>query len=205
MSDITKLKNIINPKVIIPIKPSHTIELHENANITSGQTRNYIITISNVPEESLIIKCDSFPCLSSFISEKGMNCRADYAILHIKDSKPIISIIEITSSKNKKAKSSSQITNQLLGAKSVIEYCKTLLINFKSESILNNPNYSFVTIYGLGRGTQKQPVYPNITGDIGKKPDTPIEYLKPSSDALRFEMLFNSTVFSKKNRKFKKK
>ena len=60
---------------------------------------------------------------------------------------------------------------------------------------LSNVDYSFVTITRAGR-TKKTTAYPNIRGNTGRDPKTPINLLNP--DKIYFNMLFNASFSSRK-------
>jgi len=89
--------------------------------------------IDEIPEDSIIIKCDMFPNLKPesptlfFKGNKSMRRRADYAL--VSESKKMIMFFEL----KKDSTNVKKIISQLKGAKCVIDYCEIIAEMFWEE------------------------------------------------------------------------
>jgi len=88
---------------------------------------DYVLTIKQLSENAIIIKCDKFPPAKDFFRGTKNECkRADYII--VLDEPKRILYIELKRSKN--SSSNQEIIAQLKGAKCVINYCNSIMKSF---------------------------------------------------------------------------
>ncbi len=167
MDDFTILQQMIKPAATIPLEEHNgkfKVELIE-------AEQDYSITISNLPEHSLIIKADSFPAPDSIFNGKRGECRrADYIIIANSEKKKVILCIELKKTKADRK----HIEEQLTGAQCLMRYCQTVGEHFwQQHSFLNDYVYRFISIGHISIAKQRT----RITRDAGTH-DTPQNMMK---------------------------
>lgn len=102
---------------------------------------DYRCKVTNIPLDTLVIKCDSFPCTDSFFNSNDKECkRADYILISAVNK--VISIIELKNSKE--SASNTDITAQLKGARCIVEYCDSIISQFLNvKDGLSGYSYKF--------------------------------------------------------------
>lgn len=121
-----------------------TLILFENSNNNQGE-----ITILNVPSDALLIKIDEnkFDVRQIFMSFEGICKKADY-ILITREKKEII-FIELKFPKPKSKNNNidnTDISYQLLGAKCLFDYIKSILENRGFQNTFHNYEFEFAAI-----------------------------------------------------------
>ena len=126
MSAVNALKTILVDDVIIPL----TKEKSKNCCVLSEAKANYSYEIHSVPDDMLVIHCDKFPDTGKFFKGKNNECkRADYVL--ISDSERAIMIFELIKSNSKSA---GKVTDQLKGAKCILDYCESISLEFLGKN-----------------------------------------------------------------------
>ena len=122
MSVLNILRKLILDNVILVPEKNYSCKLPE-------PDSDYAFEIRNLPEDALIIKCDSFPKTAGFFKSNYMECKkADYAL--ISESKKVIMFFELKRSNYTTHKEN---VAQLKGAKCVIDYCGLVAASFLDE------------------------------------------------------------------------
>lgn len=109
----------------------------------------YEFELSQIPEDSIVIKCDTFPNLGEdgskfFKGDNGECKRADYVL--ISESEKVIMLFEFKKSNKSSTKKDKCL--QLKGAKCVVDYCKIIAESFLgTRNIFDGFQYKYYIIY----------------------------------------------------------
>ncbi len=161
MGDFTILRALLKESATLPLVEHYgkqKLELIE-------PMENYMVTIANVPADTIAIKIDKFPTPDALFSCSRGECRrADYAIVST-ESKVIV-FIEL-----KRRKSSErEIIGQLSGAQCVISYCREIGKKFWNQSnFLDGYEYRFVSIGHIGIAKQPTRTKPTSQHDAPER------------------------------------
>lgn len=148
----TILRQVDLPKQINGGK--YAVELKD----TDISGNEYTFKISDVPQDTIIIRADKFPNTGVFFkgsTQTGICQKADYIIISKKSdgSSHRIIIIELTKGTSKDAKF---IIKQLKGAKCILKYCESIIEHFfNKKDILKNAPIHYVAVVNAG-GARKQ-------------------------------------------------
>jgi len=152
--DITVVQGMIKETAVSPLViyyNKHKAVLEE----THGA--DYKIEILNVPEESVLIKTDTFPDTRPFFyGGEGENKRADYMLFSNYKGQSYCLHIEL---KHGKGGSQEGIANQLRGSHCLWKYICDLSVSFHNGNELLNPaiEHRFVSFRDIK--INKKPVY----------------------------------------------
>ena len=135
-------------KTMLKVSAFITIDRNRCVNLTEPQCSSSHLNIHGIPQESIIIKVDSFKSPDSVFEGKNGECsRADYAIISEYAQKKYIVYIEM----KKTTDSEHKRINQLAGAKCFISYCKEIGKFFwKENKFLDGFEDRFVSICHTG-------------------------------------------------------
>ena len=117
----------------MPILSNNKYEIHLKD--TNALTKkNYCFKITNVPENTLVIRADKFPNMKHFFKDDediGLCKKSDYIIISIdKHSNYKVLIVEISSGDNK---SNIFIRQQLKGATCILKYYESICKYYKEQ------------------------------------------------------------------------
>lgn len=99
----------------------------KSVQLKEDQASDSQITISQVPEDAVIIKCDKFPAPTEVLKGEYGECkRCDYIILLLYKGQKYALFIELKRGK----KSEDHIIRQLKGGSCVLDYCRAVLEHF---------------------------------------------------------------------------
>lgn len=141
MSDIDILNQMIQNSAKVVLDESYGKKI---VKLIEPQTGDCCVSIYNIPNETIVIKVDTFKSPNSiFTSCKGECKRADFILITNTESKKVILFIEM---KKKKA-SFDDIKKQLMGAICFFAYCKEIGRRFWSHnSFLEGYKHRFISI-----------------------------------------------------------
>ncbi|MDR1689349.1 MAG: hypothetical protein LBS21_12155 [Clostridiales bacterium] len=156
MNEVKTLKKLLNENSILPIKTDSNNKRYYE--LTEPKF-DYSIKISNPPNDTIVLKCDSFPDTSNFFRGKSGECkRADYIVFS--ESENAVLIMELKYSKD--SSSNKDIIAQLKGAKSILDYCKSIAASFLgNEDFLENYEHRYYKVLSV--------VQPRAFSDIKNK------------------------------------
>ena len=151
-SDIDVLRELFSNSALVPFTKNvygkTEVVLEEPSDATHD---GYSVTISNVPDETIVIKTDRFPSPKTiFKPDKGTCKRADFVIIAYTDKDNWIIYIEL---KKGKGNSEKEIIQQLQGSQCLIAYCREIGQTFWQRSDflkLEKYKHCFVSIRGIG-------------------------------------------------------
>lgn len=112
--------------------------------LTEPQHSQSCVNIYGVPENTIVIKVDTFSSPDAvFAGSRGECKRADYVILSMVDGKKVIIYIEMKATKG----SAEAIIQQLAGAQCFVTYCREIGKSFWMErNFLKGYRHRFVSI-----------------------------------------------------------
>jgi hypothetical protein len=141
MSDIDILSQMLKATVTIPLIEHNG---RKQVYLEEPQCCNSSFTIYDLPENTIVIKADSFKCLENFFDgSKGECKRADFIIMADSPRKKIILCIEMKKTKG----TNKEIIQQLNGAQCLVLYCKHIGIKFWGlRDFLDGYKYRFISI-----------------------------------------------------------
>ena len=135
------------------------------------------ITISQIPDDAIIIKCDQFKAPKSIFKGNSGECkRCDYILLFSYQSKNYALFIEM----KRGNRSSSAIKQQLIGGRCFLDYCCAILKHFhnvKKPFVGYNSRYVCFTKTFIDKRPTKQER--SKTRSVHMKPE---KFLKLSSE-----------------------
>ncbi len=149
MADFEILHEMIVPAAIVPVdstKARRSVCLTEPENTSC-------ITISGLPEKTMIIKTDSFRAPDTwFNGTKGERKRSDFIIIADNGRKKVILYIEMKSSTDPRK----EIIQQLKGAQCVMAYCREVgRVFWERANFLGGYETRFICLKHVG--LQKRP------------------------------------------------
>jgi len=114
---------------------------------------NLTVTLSGLPDDTIVIKADVFKSPDSlFQGSKGECKRADFVIVAHSGKKKVIVCIEMKATKD----SRKEIVQQLTGAQCLVRYCQEIGRQFwRQPDFLEGYLYRFVSIGHLSIAKQK--------------------------------------------------
>ncbi|MFZ3016931.1 MAG: hypothetical protein WA056_00580 [Gallionella sp.] len=141
MPDLDILKQLIHPNAMVPLTVTYG---KKSVELSEPQYPSSVVTVSNVPEDAIVIKVDSFKSPDAvFSNSKGECKRADYVIVSNANNKKRIIFIEIKATKDRE----NSIIKQLTGAKCFMLYCQAIGKEFWNQNdFLKDYKYRFVSI-----------------------------------------------------------
>lgn len=146
------------------------------------------VEITELPDDSIIIKVDYSKPLNILKSVKGQRRRADFAIVSNGEKNKWIICVETQKATGKDPE---DIEQQLRGAECLIGYCKCIGKSFwQSKNFLDGYQYRFVSIVNIN--IDKQTTRPHKLGDQPKKKlhDSPENFREiPGHQSLHFDEL----------------
>jgi len=153
--------------------------------LTEPQYPDCEVTITGVPEDTIVVRADAFKSPDSlFNGSKGECKRADFIVVANDASRKVVLYIEL----KKRTDSSTDIVKQLKGARCLVEYCKEVGREFWGKSgFLCNCTHRFIAITQIRLSKQKTRIKKD--GGIHDRPDN---FLKVSYPNNRLE--FNRLV-----------
>ena len=153
VNDIAILKKMLSDGAQVPLQHvagKTSVELKDK----QGKTT---VEITELPNDSIVIKPDYFKPPNILKSLKGQRRRADFAIIsNVKGEKWIICI----ETQKETGKDAEYIEQQLRGAECLIGYCKYVGKSFwQSEKFLDGYQYRFVSIVNINIDKQTTRFY----------------------------------------------
>lgn len=194
MTDFDTLREILKEEIVIEIENGYygkkMVKLHEPP---CKEHEGYTVTIRQIPNNSVVIKIDSFPAPINIFNcpkegekpekeYKGECKRADFVIITqttIKQkTKNLIIFIELKKGKGDTTK----IIQQLKGAKCVIAYFRSIGMEFwKQQNFLNPNNYEYRFISIRYIGINKKPSFEkNESNQIHNVPENMLKITSPN-------------------------
>lgn len=133
----------------MPILSNNRYEIHLK-DTNASTKKNYCFKITNVPENTLVIRADKFPNMKHFFKDDediGLCKKSDYIIISIdKHSNYKVLIVEISSGDHK---SNIYIRQQLKGATCILKYYESICKYFFNKTVkFNNIHYAGILLIG---------------------------------------------------------
>ena len=146
------------------------------------------VEVTELPNDSIVIKVDYSKPLNILKSVKGQRRRADFAIVSNAEKNKWIICIETQKATGKDPE---DIEQQLRGAECLIGYCKCIGESFwQSKNFLDGYQYRFVSIVNIN--IDKQTTRPHKPGDQPRKKlhNSPEDFREiPGHQSLHFDEL----------------
>ena len=168
MSDMTILKRLLQPNILLPLVDHYD---SKKVILIEHQTQDSWIEIHNMPYDALVIDLDhAFQNQLLFQGHNGECKRADYMI--IAESERKVLFIEMKRS-NAPAL---DIVKQLKGALCVFEYCQVIAREFfKEAAFLQYYQRRFISLRHTGGTKQKTEIErTSPLGTVHDNPDFPL-------------------------------
>jgi hypothetical protein len=145
MSDLDILRQMIKDSVQLQPVDHYGRKMIE---LTEPQHPNCSVTISGLPDDTIVIKADAFSSPSTvFNGSKGECKRADFVIIAHDGDKKTILCIELKAGEGGLEK---EIIQQLAGAQCFVVYCQEIGRLFWDEkNFLKGYKYRFVSIKNI--------------------------------------------------------
>ena len=136
------------------------------------------VKITDIPDDSIVIRAEVFKPPAVFKGSKGERRRADFVIVSNTAAEKWVICIETQAGTGKDPE---DIEQQLRGAECFIGYCKCIGKSFwQSKDFLDGYQYRFVSIVGIGINKQGTRFYKpgnQSSGRLHDNPDTFLEIL----------------------------
>ncbi len=168
MNDIAILKKMLSEGAQVP--------LQQAAGKTSVELKDKKTTveITELPDDSIVIKPDYFKPPNILKSLKGQLKRADFAIVSNAEKNKWIICIE---TQKATGKDSEEVEQQLRGAQCLIGYCKCIGKSFwQSKNFLDGYQYRFVSIVNINVDKQTTRFYKPKNQPKKKLHDSPEDF-----------------------------
>lgn len=139
MDDLQILEEMIRP--LARVEPQQVYDRFV-VNLHEPQAPDSLVTVRNLPHDSIVIKVDSFKAPDDIFNGNAGECkRADYVLISV-ERKTVI-YVEIKRTKD----NFEQIIKQLTGAQCFIHYCREIGKAFwKKSDFLRDYQHRFVSI-----------------------------------------------------------
>ena len=183
--------------------PKFAVRLQQVAGKTSVQLKDKqgktTVEITELPDDSIVIKPDYFKPPNILKSLKGQHKRADFAIISNLNGKKWIICIETQKGTGKNRE---HVEQQLRGAQCLIGYCQCVGKSFwQSAKFLDGYKYRFISISGINIDKQSTRFYKPTNQSAGQLHDTPDTFREFfDRQSLYFEELTISSIVSSKTR-----
>lgn len=143
MNDIAILKEMLTNGVLVPLK--HTTG--KLSVLLKDKQANTSIEISDIPNESIVIRVELFKPPTIFKPQKGLRKRADFIIVSNTQTGKWIICIE---TQKGTGKDPDEVEQQLRGAECFIGYCKCVGKSFwLSTAFLDGYQFRYVSIVNI--------------------------------------------------------
>ena len=141
MTDLNILNNMIKDAAKVSLIDYYG---KKQVKLEEPQSPDASVTIQGMPDNSIVIKADTFRSPDSvFKGTQGECKRADFVIIADVGNKKIIIYIEMKATKN----SGKEIIQQLKGSQCFVAYCQTIGQSFwNAQNFLNGYEHRFVSI-----------------------------------------------------------
>ena len=137
---------------------------------------NTTVNITDLPQNSIVIRAEAFKPPTVFKGSKGERRRADFVIVSNAATEKWIICIETQAGTGKDPE---DVEQQLRGAQCFIGYCKCIGKSFwKSEKFLDDYQYRFVSIVNISIDKQTTRPYKPKSQSGGKLHDNPDTFLE---------------------------
>ena len=174
MNDITILQEILSAGAQVPLQQT----AGECSVTLKDKQAKTTVEITNIPDDSIVIRAEAFKPPTVFKGSKGERRRADFVIVSNTATEKWVICIETQAGTGKDPE---DIEQQLRGAECFIGYCKCIGKSFwQSKDFLDGYQYRFVSIVGIGINKQRTRFYKprNQSGvRLHDNPDTFLEIL----------------------------
>ena len=184
VNDIAILQKMINTGAQVPLQQTAgrcSVTLRDKQAKTT-------VEITDLPNDSIVIKVDYSKPLEILKTVKGQRKRADFAIVSNAEKNKWIIYIE---TQKATGKDPAEVEQQLRGAECLIGYCKCIGESFwQSKNFLDGYQYRFVSIVNIN--IDKQTTRPHKPGDRPRKKlhDSPEDFREiPGHQSLHFDEL----------------
>ena len=172
MNDIAILKKMLSEGAQVRLQ-----QTEGNTSVTlkdkQGKTT---VEITELPQNSIVIRAETFKPPTVLKSLKGQRRRADFVIVSNVEGEKWIVCIE---TQKGTGKDSEDVEQQLRGAQCFIGYCKCIGKSFwKSENFLDDYQYRFVSISGINFNKQSTRFYMPRNQSEEKPHDNPDDFLE---------------------------
>ncbi len=137
MTDLEILKELITDEALVAIEDG----LYGNPQVTLTEPGpEYTVAINNIPEDSIVIKTDTFPAPKHiFNGSKGERKRADFVIIANTDVRQLIIFVELKKGKGV----TKEIIQQLKGSQCVVDYFRTIVDVFWEQADFLNTKQQY--------------------------------------------------------------
>lgn len=153
VNDITILQEMLSAGAQVPLRQ---IEGTCSVTLKDKQAKT-TVEITDVPQDSIVIKAEAFKPPTVFKGSKGERRRADFVIVSNAAKEKWIICIETQAGTGKDPE---DVEQQLRGAQCFIGCCKCIGKSFwKSEKFLDDYQYRFVSIAGININKQSTRFY----------------------------------------------
>jgi hypothetical protein len=166
MSDLDILRQMIKDSVRLQPVDHHRKKMIE---LTEPQHPNSSVTISGLPDDTIVIKADAFGSPGTVFNGLHGECkRADFVIIADNGDKKMILCIEMKAGKGGSEK---EIIQQLAGARCFVVYCREIgRLFWNTPDFLNGYKYRFASIKNIS--IAKQPTRLEKQRQINDRPES---------------------------------
>lgn len=184
MNDIAILKEMLSEGAQVRLQQvagNTAVELKDKQGETS-------VEITELPNDSIVIKVDYSKPLNILKSVKGQRRRADFAIVSNAAKNKWIICIE---TQKATGKDPAEVEQQLRGAECLIGYCKCIGKSFwQSKNFLDGYQYRFVSIVNINIDKQTTRFYKPGSRPKKRLHDSPENFREiPGHQSLHFDEL----------------
>ena len=172
MNDITILQEMLSPGAQVPLQ-----QTAEQCSVTlRDKQAQTTVEITDLPDDSIVIRAETFKPPNVFKGSKGERRRADFVIVSNTEDENWIICIETQAGTGKDAK---HVEQQLRGAQCFIGYCKCIGKSFwQSGNFLDGYQYRFVSISGINISKQSTRFYTPRNQPRKQSHDKPESFLE---------------------------
>lgn len=165
MSDFAVLREMMQDAAVLPMVDSHG---QKEVQLTEAQYPTSEITIAGLPQETVVIRSDTFvPPKAVFQDSMGECKRADFVVIANAGNKKVILCIEMKAGKGGPEK---EIIQQLKGAYCFVVYCREIGRSFwDMPDFLADYRYRFISIREVS--ISKRPTRFDTRLDAHDRPD----------------------------------
>ena len=184
VNDITILQEMLSAGAQVPLQQiggTRSVTLKDKQAKTT-------VEITNLPQDSLVIRAEAFKDPTVFKGSKGERRRADFVIVSIAATEKWIICIETQAGTGKDPK---DVEQQLRGAQCFMGYCKCIGKSFwQSQKFLDVYQYRFVSIVNINIDKQTTRFYKPGNQSRGKLHNSPENFQEiEGHQSLHFDQL----------------
>lgn len=172
VSDITILQEMLSDGAQVSLQQT---EGKCSVTLKDKQAKT-TVEITNLPDDSIVIRAEAFKPPTVFKGSKGERRRADFVIVSNAATEKWIICIETQAGTGKDPE---DVEQQLRGAECFIGYCKCIGKSFwQSEQFLDDYQYRFVSISGININKQSTRFYTPRNQSRERSHDSPDTFLE---------------------------